>query len=196
VAIRNKQTQQQQEVIEVNEVNTIRDEDCIIEDFENDLRDAEAAAEYQTAVGPPSQIMQEDDEDSESEDVTVGHNMITIVADVHSQDESNIYAANQLNVAENLNPVQPQVSSITILAEVDSQDESNLQAANQLDITENLDPAQPQSSSITITAEEVHSDDEINVQAANQLDIAENLNPLPVQSKSSTFLMALWKSTR
>jgi len=99
VAARNKQTKQQQRVEEMNTLCATRNDDCIIVDLEND---SEAATEYQTAVEVTaidllSQIMQEE-EDSESEDVTAGHNMITIVAEVHSHDESNIQIASQLYV--------------------------------------------------------------------------------------------------
>jgi len=107
MAIKVKQTKQQ-EVTEVNEIYAIREEDCIIEDLENDSHD-EAKSEYQAAIeateiDQPSRLMQED-EDSESEEVTAGRNMITIVAEVHSHDDRNIQATSQLDVTENLDPL-------------------------------------------------------------------------------------------
>jgi len=88
VAARSKQTKQQQRVKELNIVWAMRDEDCIIEDLEND---SERAIEYHASskvieVSQTSQIIQETDDD----EVTAGQNMITIVAEVHSSDESNI----------------------------------------------------------------------------------------------------------
>jgi len=109
VAIKVKQTKQQQNVTAENKICAIRNGDCIIEDHENDSRGLEATTEYQAAIeateiDQPSRLMQED-EDSESEKVTAGRNIKTIVAEVNSQDESNLQAASQVDVAENMNSV-------------------------------------------------------------------------------------------
>jgi len=110
VAIRNKR----QPVTAVTEVCGEENENCTIEDHEND---SEASTEHQAAVevtevGQRTKVIQQN-EDSESEEVTVGRNMITIVAEVHSHDESNIQAESQADVAESLNPLHGQQQSNT-----------------------------------------------------------------------------------
>jgi len=134
----------------VNEVCATRDEDCIIEDLEDDT---ETATEHQVSIEvtenvQPAKVIQKD-EDSESEEVTAGRNIVTFVAEVHSHNENNIQAASQPNVVENLDPAQPQSSNIAIAVDDHSNDENNVQAASQLDADENLNPLPGQLKSST-----------------------------------------------
>jgi len=89
-----RKTEQQQEVFVENEICIEKNEDCIIEDLENDSADSKTTTEHQAAIefteiGQPIRLVQEDDKESEC-----NRDIITIAAEVHSQDESNIQATN------------------------------------------------------------------------------------------------------